>query len=127
MSSYSLFNTTDTTKGTSKEGVDVSGTTTYYSGKISGKHADGIGLHLQWTGTPTGTFTFWVSDKPNPSEADDSDWVSDATNYTAANPAGSADKKQHNITCRHAWSRIKYVNASGSGTLFGYVNIARTA
>lgn len=127
MSSYSIFNTVEPIQGRSAEGVAVSSTSTYYSSKISGKFADGIGLTLKWTGDPTGTFTFWVSDKPNPSETDDADWVADATNYTAASPAGSADKKQHNITCRHAWARIKYINASGSGVLYGWANIQRNA
>lgn len=127
MSSYSIYNTADTTEGRSVEGVAVSSTSTYYSTPMSGKHSDGHGLHLQWTGTPTGTFTFWVSDKPKPSLTDDSDWVQDSTNFTASNPAGSASKAQHNIACRHAWARIKYVNASGSGVLYGWANVTRTA
>lgn len=127
MSSYSIFNTTEPVQGRTTEGVAVADTDTVYSSKISGKHADGIGLHLEWTGDPTGTVTFWVSDKPKPDETDDGDWVQDSTNFTAVNPAGSASKAQHNIAMRHAWARIKYVNSSGSGVLLGYVNISRRA
>ncbi len=127
MSSYSIFNTADGITGDSQEGIAVTGTNTYYSNLISNKHSSGFGLHLQWTGTPTGTFTFWVSDKPNPSLTDDTDWVNDTTGFTASNPAGSASKAQHNVAHRHAWGRIKYVNATGSGVLLGWVPVNRHA
>lgn len=127
MASYSLLNTADTRTGSSQEGVAVSSTNTYYTSVMSGKHTSGQGFTLKWTGTPTGTFTFWVTDKPNPSLADDTDWVQDSTNFTAVNPAGSASTAQHNVTSRHAFCRVKYVNASGSGTLFCYYNIERNA
>src|SRR5688572_15686365 len=77
--------------GTMTDGVAVSSTTTYYSALISGNQSDGMGIHLQWTGTPTGTFTLWMSDKAKPSLADDADWVED-TSFSPSNPAGSPSK-----------------------------------
>lgn len=127
MSTYSIYNTADTRTGVAQEGVAVSSTTTYYSGKISGKHADGYGLHVQYTGTPTGTLTLWMSDKPLPSETDDADWVQD-TGFSPTNPAGAAGKfRDDTSNAKAGWKRLKYVNASGSGTLFAWVNTPRTA
>ena len=128
MPNYSIYYTVDSgAEGHAKDGVAVTGTGTYYSTKISGKHADGAGIHLAWTGTPGGTFTLWMSDKPVPSEADDADWVQD-TSFSPANPAGSASKmRDDTANAKARWKRVKYVNATGSGSLFGWANTPRTA
>ena len=125
--SYSMFNTTDTRTGGSQEGVAVSSTTTYYGTLIAGAHSEGLSAHFATTGTPTGTISFWVSNKPMPSLTDDTDWVQDSSAFTAANPAGSATKSQHNIAQRAKWKRFKYVNSSGSGVLFGWYNSVRNS
>lgn len=110
-----------------RDGVAVSSTTTYYSKMWSGRNADGYGLHVQWTGTPTGTLTLWMSDKANPSEADDSDWVQDTT-FSPTNPAGSGSKFRDDAANARAYrKRLKYVNASGSGVLYGYVTVPKNA
>lgn len=97
-------------------GVAVSGTTTYYSDAIN-IDGEAVSWHIVWTGTPTGTFTLWYSNKPDASLADDTDWVQDAT-FPASNPAGSASKAFVSATDVSALRcRLKYVNASGSGTI----------
>lgn len=116
----SIFNTDDTagSANTKREGVAVTGTNTYYSEPWS---PDTYGAQVQWTGTPTGTLTQWCSDKPNPDRTSDADWVQD-TAFAPTNPAGAAGKFRDDVTNSNArWKRYKYVNASGSGTLFGYV------
>lgn len=123
----SIFNTVETVAGSSTEGIAVTGATTYYSEMIGTGHSSGLSAHFQWTGTPTGTFTFWVSNKPNPSLTDDTDWVTDATVYTAVNPAGSASKSAHTITHRAKFKRFKYVNTSGTGVLYGWAHVNREA
>lgn len=108
-------------------GVAVSSTNTYYSALISG--ADGVmtALHIAWTGTPTGTFTLWGSDKATPSLADDTDWYS-ITSGVPTNPAGAAGKSGSKLVDEPArWKRVKYVNASGSGTLTGRATVAKQA
>jgi hypothetical protein len=106
-------------------GVAVSGTNTYYSTHWTGNQGPGYGLQLVWTGTPTGTFTLWFTEKDNPSYADDSDWVQDTT-FTPTNPAGSASKFHDDAYNTNSFKkRIKYVNASGSGTLSGFVSVTR--
>lgn len=123
MTPYKLYITTDPADSAapSTDGVAVSGTDTYYSKMWGGEDATYYGLHLRWTGTPTGTFTLWQSDVPEPSEADDTDWVQD-TAWTPTNPAGSASKFHDDASNAPAHrKRLKYVNASGSGTLYGYV------
>jgi hypothetical protein len=60
----------------------------------------------------------------HPSLANDADWIQDAV-YAPGNPAGSASKTGDNTTVIPAnWKRMKYVNASGTGTLTGYVTVA---
>lgn len=104
-------------------GVAVSSTNTYYSKPWGASDADGHGLHMQWTGTPTGTLTMWMSDKPFPSEVDDADWVQDTT-WSPTNPAGSASKARDDAGNAKAYrKRLKYVNASGSGVLYGWVSV----
>ena len=105
------------------EGVAVSSTNTYYSDMFGATDADGFGLHLQWTGDPTGTLTMWMSDKPHPLETTDADWVQDTT-WVPTNPAGSASKFRDDASNAKAYrKRIKYVNASGTGTLFGWASV----
>lgn len=107
------------------DGVGVSGATTYYSKVFGAKNSDGQSVHLEWTGTPTGTFTMWCSDKPNPDETDDDDWVEDTT-FTPTNPAGSASKMlDSGGNMKANLKRIKYVNAASSGTLFGWATVTR--
>lgn len=120
----SIYRTADAAGGgaaPSKNGVAVSSTNTAYSTPWS--YAT-FGLHLEWTGTPTGVLTFWMSDKEQPDLTSDADWVQD-TGFAPTNPAGSAGKMRDDVANANArWKRIKYVNASGSGTLFGFVTSA---
>lgn len=117
---YSLYNTREPTnifQPSKVEGVVVSGTDTYYSEPI-GPRTTGFGFHFQWTGTPTGTITLWRTNKPNPIETTDADWIQ-VTSFTPTNPAGSADKFGDEVSFTHFKRyRFKYVNASGTGTLF---------
>ena len=106
-------------------GVAVSGTDTFYSDLIAGGPAglDGFSLHLVWTGTPTGTFTLWASDRPDASLTDDTDWVQFTTGITFTNPAGSASKGLYEVgNARSLKYRVKYVNASGTGTLSAWAH-----
>lgn len=126
---FSIYNTrsaTDT-NAPSSQGVAVSSTSTFYSDVFTGLGADGYGLQLQWTGTPNGTFTLWMSDKLNPGLADDTDWVQDTT-FAPTNPAGAAGKFRDDASnSKSLRKRIKYVNSSSAGTLFGWVTVSKTA
>lgn len=119
---YRLFTTkTVSDEGASytEDGVAASSTDTYYSNKMA-PGSDDLGFTLQTTGTLTGTFTLWLSDKDHPSLADDADWVQ-AAGPTFTNPAGSTTKVKYGIEgLEFAWARVKYVNASGTGNLLGY-------
>lgn len=104
-------------------GVAVSSTTTYYSKMWSGGDSAAYSLQVAWTGTPTGTFTLQVSNVPNPDESTDTDWKT-STEVTVVNPAGSASSFLVSTTASpHMKKRLKYVNASGSGTITGYVTV----
>lgn len=104
--------------------VAVSSTNTYYSKKISGMGSSLFALHLEWTGTPTGAFTLWGSDKLEPSEANDNDWYQ--ITWAPTGPAGAAGKLGEvavGAAKGSRWKRVKYVNASGSGTLAGRATV----
>lgn len=99
-------------------GVAVTSTNTYYSDPVT---IDGetASVHLVWTqtvATLTGTFTLWYSNKPNADLANDTDWVQDTT-FPAPSVSGTG-KAFINISAVGASKvRLKYVNATGSGTL----------
>lgn len=121
-----LFFTTDTdAAGGQNLGVTVSSTNTYYSAVFSGPYINGFSFSMEWTGTPTGTFTLWYSNKADPVLTTDADWNQDTT-FAPTNPAGSAGSMGDNVTNGQAakW-RIKYVNASGTGVLTGQSHFNR--
>lgn len=124
---YSIYTTRSTTDSNAPAvgGVAVSGTNTYYSDAMSGTNADGFGLQLQWTGTPTGTFTLWMSDDEFPNFSSDTDWVQD-TSFAPSNPAGAPGNMRDDVANAKArWKRVKYVNASGTGVLKGWMSVQR--
>lgn len=91
--------------------VSVSGTNTYYSQNIGVKNLDSIGLQMRWTGTPTGTFT--VEHSP-----DAVYWDTVPVSPSITQPAGSSGNWTVVISGEpYPYLRVKYVNASGSGTV----------
>lgn len=121
-----LFMTSDTGDAAAPKtnGVAVSSTTTYYSKMWGGTNSTAYDLQVTWTGTPTGTLTLQVSNKPNPDESTDADWVT-TTEGAMVNPAGSASGFRVAVNGSHGKKRLKYVNASGSGVLYGFVVVPR--
>ena len=103
-------------------GVAVSGTTTYYSDITDVSSILNPSYHLEWTGTPTGTFTIQGSNKENPNPASDADWFTPTLAVAIVQPAGTASKDFVDLT---GWPfrkvRLKYVNASGSGVIHAHV------
>lgn len=123
LTSYSLYQTVDTTVGRATDGYAITGTPTVYSYVWKG-NVD-FGLTVETTGTLTGTWTLWASDNPNASETDDTHWVDTSTHadFVESNPAGSATKWRVNSTLiRAAKLRLKFVAASGAGTIYAYVS-----
>lgn len=95
----------------SKQPVAVSGTNTYLSLPIGIKNTDIIGIQLVWTGTVTGTFTIQHS-------PDGVSYDSIVLSPIITQPAGSAG--HWSVVLQFdpfQWVQVKYVNASGSGTV----------
>jgi hypothetical protein len=120
MKNFSLFNTSDPADSAAPlaRGVAVSSTNTYYSKKASGSME--LSLQMEWTGTPTGAITIQGSNRAEPDETTDDDWFTITPTTAPASPAGSASAtfgEVNDVNCK--WKRVKYVNASGSGTLSG--------
>lgn len=95
----------------------MSATGTVYSNPVDANGLVRASLHIVWTGTPTGTFTLWASNKLKPDASSDSDWVQVTSEWaTIANPAGAAGQMLiADQDMAYRWVRLKYVNASGSG------------
>jgi len=124
---FSIFNTRSATDpgAPAFNFVAVSGTPTVYSETWSGEDSDGSGLTIFTTGTLTGTFTLWMTDKPLPDLTADTDWVQD-TSFTPTNPAGAAVKFRDDLgNAKSHKKRVKYVNASGSGNIQGFVTVPK--
>lgn len=123
---YKLFRTTTSgdSAAPSSNGVAVTSTNTYYSKMFGGFGSESYDLQVVWTGTPTGTLTLQVSDKPNPVETTDTDWVT-TTETAMTNPAGSGSSFRVATDHSPGHKRLKYVNASGSGVLYAYVIVPR--
>lgn len=124
---YSVYNTRSGTDANAPVlvGVSVSGTPTVYSDMWTGESADGYNLSVFTTGTLTGTWTLWMTDKIQPTLADDSDWIQDTT-FSPTNPAGAATKYMDAGGNAKAYrKRLKYVNASGTGTISAFVTVPR--
>jgi hypothetical protein len=105
------------------DSVAVTGANTYYSKMWTGGDSVSYSLHVIWTGTPTGTFTLQVTDKPSPTETTDADWVT-STEVAVVNPAGVASQfLVSTVSSPHMKRRLKYVNSAGSGVLTGWVTV----
>ena len=107
-------------------GVAVSGTDSYYSKAIllDGKPGS---WHLEWTrasGTLDGDTQLFYSNKPNPDLTTDDDWVED-TGFPAptVNTTTSAKGFVALSGVVALWARLKYTNATGTGTLLGWAMV----
>lgn len=84
-------------------------------------------VHIETTGTLTGTWSLWLSNKPNPSLANDADWAED-TAFPETNPAGAAT--EYVVAASNssfARARLKYVNTSGAGSILAWVVVPRSS
>jgi hypothetical protein len=107
------------TGGTPVDGVAVSGTSTFRGDPVNIARLPNASFGLQWTGTPSGTFTVQVSNKPSPDLTTDTDWTLLTLARPITQPAGAAGNEFVDLSQLGArWARPKYVNASGSGTIF---------
>jgi|ERR1035437_9521373 hypothetical protein len=90
----------------------MSGTSTIYSQSFDVRHLQSCSFQPEWTGTPTGVLSVWVSN--------DGIVFDDLVASVTTQPAGSADHTYIPIYafCA-AFIRLQYVNASGTGVLGG--------
>lgn len=99
----------------------VTGTNTYRGGKSSMKLLGKGSYQFLWTGTPTGTLTIQVSNKPTPDDATDTDWTTLTLAVAITQPAGAAGSEFVGLDGLEAlWVRPRYVNASGSGAVVAW-------
>ena len=121
--------TKETPAGVAGNGASIGiGLNTEYSKPWAANNRD-WGLTVSTSGTLTGTWTLWATDKKHPSLTDDTDWVdmSAHADFVETNPAGATTKwRVNSVLIKATWLRLKYVTTSGTGNLLADVT-AETA
>jgi hypothetical protein len=101
--------------GSAPSGVSagtMSSTDTIYSQIVDVSKMDNIGLDVSWTGTPTGTLSVTVSNTGLPT------FSALTFSPALAQPSGSAGYMTIDLNqLPYKYICLKYVNASGSGSL----------
>lgn len=95
-----------------------------YSNKWHVKHGTHWSIHIITTGTLSGPIELWRSNVPEPNEANDDDWVevTDTSEWSPPDPAGSTLNAMVEIGNSSAYHyRLKYDDTSGSGTITAWV------
>jgi hypothetical protein len=109
----------------------MTGTAQLISAVTNIKYKDSVAIQLKWTGTPTGTFTVDGSLDYNPGLPQSGAPPGGANNGTwtslVLSPAPVASGAAGNILLNlnqlaFPWIRVTYTNASGTGTLTGYIS-----
>ncbi|HET7379798.1 MAG TPA: hypothetical protein VFJ24_07145 [Gaiellales bacterium] len=103
---------------------NMTGVAVVTSDPVSIQALAGISFQAVWTGTPTGTFSFEVSnnyDQQNPGLASakwtvvSSSFFSNLSNVQPAGGAGDAVIELRGMKVK--WVRLKYTNSAGAGSL----------
>lgn len=122
--SYSLYNTVPVEAFSNKtEGLAASSTNVYWSQPWKAAPRD-WGLQIVTTGTLTGTWKLYASERKHPDLTSNTDWVDMSTHadFVETNPAGAATNwRTSSILLKSEWLRLEYTNASGTGNIFAFV------
>lgn len=107
-------------------GATIDGTTTTLYGKFRNYQTSVFSLHIEYGSSGSdleAAATFWVSNKEDPDETSDADWVQN-TDLTFTNIAAAASaKEEHTVgNAAHKWYRIKLARTAGSGTASVWVH-----
>ena len=101
-----------------------------YSDIFQVEYCEVWNTHFEWTedtATYAAAITLWASDKPNPDESDDTDWVQMTSGHgfdglPGGDPAGGDGKDMTDVSASGAlWYRWKVERTTGDGTLQAYV------
>lgn len=113
---FPLFTSVDTPNPTATRlPLVVNPTGTVYADAVAG---DSVVMYAEWTGTLTGTFTLWETNKERPNLANDADWS--PLTATFVQPAGAPGNTTVSVADNFSrWKRVKYVHTSGTGLLKG--------
>jgi hypothetical protein len=99
----------------------MASTNAIVSQPINMEDIDNVGLETDWTGTPTGTFSLEASNQYDPETNPNATFKAVTLASAPANPAGSASGWLLDLNqIPFRWVRLRYTNASGTGTLQSY-------
>lgn len=101
------------------DAAGVSMATDITSASIQTQWKDNVGIHVTWTGTPTGTIAIQVSNDP-----DRLGWQTITfTNPTPDQPAGSSGNDFFEVNQTAAgYIRLIYTAGSGTGTMLAKIS-----
>lgn len=100
----------------------MTGTSVITSSGQNVQNYDNIGLEVTWTGTPTGTLVIQGSVSAGVKEATTVTYYDLTFNPALAQPSGSAGGYLINLSgLPYPYIRVKYTNASSTGTLNVYI------
>lgn len=101
-------------------GVAVNGTSmgaSITTDAVKMEWEDNAGIHVKWTGTPTGTLSVEVNLDP-----DNLDWQAITFTPTPDQPGGSSGGDFFDVYgTAAAWIRLKYTRVSGTGALYAKI------
>ncbi len=94
----------------------MTGTDVLTSAPTNIRGIDNVSYQMAWTGTPTGTFSFEVSNTST--SGTDGTWTVLTLATSPTNPAGSASNTGVDLNqLSFKWVRMKYTNSGSTGTL----------
>ena len=111
------------------------GLVTQYSPPFGGAKGNTLSMHLDWTETSATyatTITLWGTNKQNPDESTDDDWVNLVAGhgwngFTGGDPAGGDGKDIATIGNDGVGHfRLKFVRSTGAGTIDMFLAIKDT-
>lgn len=85
-----------------------------------------VSYHAVWTGTPNGAFSFEFSNDDVANSGSVSNWtaLTVPAAFTSGNPVGAAASFGFELVpYSFRWTRIKYTNASSTGTLVVTIDV----
>jgi hypothetical protein len=81
--------------------------------------------HIEFAGgsSLTTVVTLWVSNKYEPDEADDDDWVNTGVSYTGITTGTSGKEAQALGNAGFKWYRLKLATSNGTGKVSAWVEL----
>lgn len=107
------------------QSLDTTTNATVYSEPWRCSAGSVCSTHVEFAGgsSLTTVVTLWVSNKYEPSESNDDDWVNTGVSYTGITTGTSAKEAQAIGNAGFKWYRLKFVTSNGTGKASAWVEL----